>query len=264
VKKIIVMTGATHGFGFHAIKSLAENADTIVLMVRNIERGKHTEKLLKDLYPKLNIDLLLGDFSDSDSVNNFLKNLVSKYSKIDVLINNAGAVLSSEIKDSSGMPMNQKVNFVSPAKVCLGVKPILSAGAVVINTVSIGEHLGKFDLRQISEGVLTTASYPQAKRALLLFTLALNRHWADLGIIVKAFHPKIVLPLDDKPVWLKKVLLSTISQSPETVGKSLATLAIEPGKHIYSTVGEKPAKASRAALLLRNQELIFDWVNRLI
>ena len=80
------------------------------------------------------------------------------------------------------------------------------------------------DLREQTEGwlyrckpnaSLDQADYPQAKRAFLMFTLAMARRWAADGIQVRAFHPKMVVPANQVPSWILKLLRATVFQSTQ-------------------------------------------------
>ena len=187
MKPTIVMTGATHGFGLEAARHLAASADTLVLMVRTPEWGTSLAKRLAEEHPDLKVDLIPGDLSNPESAQTFVETVKARYPRVDALVNNAGAVFPSKQVDVEGRSLNRRVNFLAPAQICLRLRPVLAPGAVVVNTSSMGESKGEFAVAALETGSLDEADYPQAKRAFLMFTLALARRWAVDGIQVELF-----------------------------------------------------------------------------
>ncbi len=263
MKPTIVMTGATHGFGLEAARHLAASADTLVLMVRTPERGTSLAKRLAEEHPDLKVDLIPGDLSNPESAQTFVETVKARYPRVDALVNNAGAVFPSKQVDVEGRSLNRRVNFLAPAQICLRLRPVLAPGAVVVNTSSMGESKGEFAVAALETGSLDEADYPQAKRAFLMFTLAMARRWAVDGIQVRAFHPKMVVPANQVPSWVLKLLRATVFQSTQAVGASLAAVIMDPGTALYQTVGRKSAMPSRGARVEADQDRVFAYVDSL-
>jgi len=263
MKPKIVMTGATHGFGFEAALCLAASAGTLILMVRTPERGYSLANRLTGEHPDLKVDLIPGDLSNPGSVHTFVETVKERYPRVDALVNNAGAVFSSNQADAEGLSLNRRVNFLAPAQICLRLRPVLPPGAVVVNTGSIGEYKGEFAADALEAGSLNHADYPQAKRAFLMFTLAMSRRWAADGIRVRAFHPKMVVPANRAPSWVLKLLRGTAFQSTQAAGASLAAIIMDPGTAPYQTVGRKSAIPSRGARVEADQDRVFAYVESL-
>jgi NAD(P)-dependent dehydrogenase (short-subunit alcohol dehydrogenase family) len=257
------MTGATHGFGLEAARHLAASADTLVLMVRTPERGTSLAKKLAGEHPDLKVDLIPGDLSNPESAQSFVETVKARYPRIDALVNNAGAVFLSKQVDAEGRSLNRRVNFLAPAQICLRLHPVLPPGAVVVNTSSMGEAKGEFAVAALEAGSLDQADYSQAKRAFLMFTLAMARRWAADSIQVRAFHPKMVVPDNQVPAWVLKLLRATVFQSTQAVGASLAAVIMNPGTALYQTVGQKSAMPSRGARVEADQDRVFAYVDSL-
>ncbi|WP_109831520.1 oxidoreductase [Reichenbachiella versicolor] len=94
--RIILITGANSGLGLGTAKALAMKGAHIVLAVRNMDKGAFaTKELLKEI-PNAKVDLLKVDLSDLNSVRSFADRFKSKYDKLDVLINNAGVMMTED------------------------------------------------------------------------------------------------------------------------------------------------------------------------
>ena len=88
--KNIVITGANSGIGFESMMVLAKKGANVIMACRSLKRAQNAkEKVLKE-YPNALIDIIEYDQSSFESIDNFINNLFKKYSKIDVLVCNAG------------------------------------------------------------------------------------------------------------------------------------------------------------------------------
>ncbi|MCE1168322.1 MAG: SDR family NAD(P)-dependent oxidoreductase [Sphingobacteriia bacterium] len=259
MKHTYILLGATNGFGLETGRLLALAADTIVIAARNKDKGEQIATNLKKINSALTTEVILCDLADKHSVDLFIKLVKTNYSRIDAIMNNAGAVLNKNLKDKTGYSLNTRVNFISPAQICLGLESLLVRESVIVNTVSVGEHIGNLNFSNLKESLMH-ANYAQAKKALLLFTLALNRKWNKQEIYVRAFHPKVVLPMEDKPRFIKYLLYSTISSHPLKVAISLSTLILNPGLEVYQTLEGEKAKISKQANNLDNQAAVFNFI----
>ena len=90
--KIILITGANSGLGFEATKVLSKKGAQIIMTARNLHKGNKALEAIKKENPNAMLDVMLLDLADFDSIRNFSNEFHSKYSKLDVLINNAGVM----------------------------------------------------------------------------------------------------------------------------------------------------------------------------
>ena len=89
MNKVVVITGASKGIGRDIAKKLAQNGEIVIANYNKSE--KEAEQLKKELNLEgINIELYKADVSKKVEVENFIKDVILKYGKIDVLINNAG------------------------------------------------------------------------------------------------------------------------------------------------------------------------------
>ncbi len=92
--KICILTGSNSGIGKETVLALSKMDATIVMVVRDKTRG---EKALTEIVSQTgnkNIDLMICDISSMDSIRRFAEEFKKTYARLDVLINNAGAVFN--------------------------------------------------------------------------------------------------------------------------------------------------------------------------
>jgi NAD(P)-dependent dehydrogenase (short-subunit alcohol dehydrogenase family) len=87
--KIILIIGANSGTGFGVSKALANKGAKVFMVVRNLEKGKVAAGKIKNEIFNAEIKLVELDLADLNSVDQFSKEITSKYSQLDVLINNS-------------------------------------------------------------------------------------------------------------------------------------------------------------------------------
>ena len=90
--KTFLITGANSGLGFEATKVLSKKGAHIIMTARNLQKGNEALEAIKKENPNAKLDLMLLDLADFESIRNFSNEFHSKYSKLDVLINNAGVM----------------------------------------------------------------------------------------------------------------------------------------------------------------------------
>ncbi|NBP68392.1 MAG: SDR family NAD(P)-dependent oxidoreductase [Cytophagia bacterium] len=94
--KTVIITGATSGIGLEAAKVFAEKGASLILPVRNQEKGKNALKEIKQRFAGADVELRLMDVADLDSVRQFAEDVKKKYHKLDLLLNNAGLMWPPE------------------------------------------------------------------------------------------------------------------------------------------------------------------------
>lgn len=136
--KTALVTGGNKGIGFEVCRELGKLGFHILLCARDEARGlKAIEKLKNE---NINCEFVLMDASDLKSIENAFKIISEKFSKLDVLINNAGISLdkSSDILDASLEKITQTINTnsIGPLLITKTFLPLLKSGSRVINVSS--------------------------------------------------------------------------------------------------------------------------------
>ena len=100
--KNIIVTGGNSGLGFESVKAFAMKGADVVLASRSAEKGtKAREDIIKE-FPDSRIEVMQLDLGDLESVRNFAGEFTSKYKKLDILLNNAGIMMSPYFKTKDG------------------------------------------------------------------------------------------------------------------------------------------------------------------
>ena len=139
MKKVILVTGASRGIGNNIARSLAHEN----IVIANYNKSKDEAKKLKaDLKSEnIDIDIIKADVSNRTEVKEMIEGIITKYGKIDVLINNAGISqykLFTDITDEDWeniMNINLKSNFIVTQEVVENM--IANKNGLIINISSI-------------------------------------------------------------------------------------------------------------------------------
>ena len=89
----MIVTGANSGIGFETSTALAEKKATVILAVRNMEKGEAALNKIKSNHARADVKLMKLDLSDLSSVRNFAPDFLETYESLSILINNAGIMI---------------------------------------------------------------------------------------------------------------------------------------------------------------------------
>jgi NAD(P)-dependent dehydrogenase (short-subunit alcohol dehydrogenase family) len=103
--KICLITGATSGVGKATAHGLAELGATVVGVGRDKVKCERASSEIRKVSGNPNIEFLLADLSDQDQVRQLAIDFKARYSKLDVLINNAGAFFLRRKLSAQGIEM---------------------------------------------------------------------------------------------------------------------------------------------------------------
>jgi NAD(P)-dependent dehydrogenase (short-subunit alcohol dehydrogenase family) len=193
--RVVVITGANTGLGFETAAALAERGAHVVLAVRNLDKGKDAEALIRQRSPGASVALQELDLTSLDSVRTAAAQLRSEHDRIDLLINNAGVMWTPKSTTKDGFELqfgtNHLGHFAFTGLLLDRLLPV--AGSRVVTVSSLGHRLRAdihFDDLQWEPGYSRLAAYGQSKLANLLFTYELQRRLASQPTtIATAAHP---------------------------------------------------------------------------
>lgn len=185
MNKTILITGSTDGIGKLAAIKLAKDGHTILLHGRNSEKLTSVISEIKNISKNENIKGFVADFSDLDAVKKMAQEVIQEYSEIDVLINNAGVLKSSQSQNSKGMDMRYAVNYLAPFVLTHGLLPLLSKGTErrIINLSSAAQAPISYDVLTGNSISNTSSTYAQSKLALTMWSFWLAKEQKDISII---------------------------------------------------------------------------------
>lgn len=194
--KIILITGANSGIGKAAATALAEMGAHVVMMSRDTGKGELARQDVMRISKNSNVDLVQCDLASMDSIRKFADEFLSKYSRLDVLINNAGIYTSKRMETADGFEYQIGVNHLGHFLLTHLLLDLLkkSSPARIIN-VSSGAHFGgKIDLNDlhIQHRYSGWKAYAQSKLANILFTYELAHRLAGSGVTANCLHPGFV------------------------------------------------------------------------
>lgn len=196
MKKICLITGATAGIGQASALELASDFE-LVLVGRNEERCRNTVAMIKDKHNDAVVDYFVCDLSSYKQVKKLAADFKSKYKKLDVLINNAGAIFFSHKESADGLEMTWALNHFGYFWLSLELEDILVASAPsrVINVSSSAHRralISSFDQLGKEKNTTGYPTYGNTKLANIWFTQELHKRLFTKGVTVNAMHPGVV------------------------------------------------------------------------
>ena len=257
--KTVVITGGTSGIGQVAAEKLASMGARLVLVARDKARGEAALVRLRERGPGTAHGIHYGDLSRISEMKRVASEIAAAEPKIDVLINNAGALFNSRQTTSDGLEMTFALNHMSYYVMTHFLRGSLVAGAParVVNTSS-DAHKGNtldFNDLQSSNGYRGFKVYGRSKLCNILYTSELARRWAGTGVTANCLHPGFVdTRFGDKSggmfgVVIKVAKLFAISQEKgaETIVylASSGDVANTTGKYFYKCREATPTKEAR-------------------
>lgn len=192
--KIALITGATNGIGRATAQALAQRGATIVLVGRDADRTCQTAQEIKSHAPDSAIHTLLADLSSQAQVRRLAEEFQERFHRLDVLLNNAGAVFAKRLVSVDGLEMTLALNHLAPFLLTnLLLDSLKVSNQARIITVASVAHMGMRipfgDLNHERGRYQSFAVYGQTKLMNILFTYELARRLQGSAITANAVHP---------------------------------------------------------------------------
>jgi NAD(P)-dependent dehydrogenase (short-subunit alcohol dehydrogenase family) len=196
--KTVVITGANSGIGLETAVALAAAGAEIVMTAR--DRGR-AETALADVTARSGSDkvsLVVFDLASLDSVRAGAAEILERCGRLDVLVNNAGLVLSTRTETVDGFESTFAINHLGPFLLTELLLDRLrqSAPARIVNVSSTAHTSARkglnFDDLQSTKHYRAMGVYGESKLANILFTTELARRLAGTGVTVNCLHPGVV------------------------------------------------------------------------
>lgn len=194
--KTCIITGATSGIGLETAARLGALGARLVLVGRNRDRGEATVARLRADVPGVAVEMHYADLSRPDEIRGLADALLARAARIDVLVNNAGAIFARRAVASDGLERTFALNHMGYFRLTalLRERLIASAPARIVN-VSSEAHRGArldFDDLQCSGHYSGWRAYRRSKLANILFTRELARALEQTGVTANCLHPGFV------------------------------------------------------------------------
>ncbi|CAG9838444.1 unnamed protein product [Diabrotica balteata] len=194
--KTVIITGSSGGVGFETAKELVKRGATVILAVRNGEKGLRALERIKWINSDAKIQVKLLDVSEFSSIRNFVDQINDEYAKIDILINNAGIIRdnSKEIGKFGGNGGDTFLtNYLGPFLLTHLLLPLLkkSDNGRVINISALAHFNGKLDL-DFGKNSAPLVAFADSKLALTMFTKYMAQLHNGAKITFNSVSPGLV------------------------------------------------------------------------
>jgi NAD(P)-dependent dehydrogenase (short-subunit alcohol dehydrogenase family) len=190
---VCLVTGATSGIGKAIALRLAERGATVILVARNQGKGEAVRAELQQRTGNTSIDLVLADLSSLESIQRGVADFQRRYSRLDVLVNQAGLVQNQRTTTVDGLETMFATNYLAYfalTNLLLGELKA-AAPARVLNVTGGIEAAGRidFDDLQCEQRFSWSRALAQSKLADVLFTYELARRLEGTGVTCNALNP---------------------------------------------------------------------------
>lgn len=194
--QVMIVTGANSGIGYHTAKGLAEQGATVVMVVRNMEKGEVAMAEIKAATGCESMYLMHCDVSDMTSVDRFTKQFKDRFMCLNVLINNAGAAFSNRQETEAGYEKTIATNYLGLFKLTWNLLPMLkeTTPSRVINLGSGMHKTGKinFDDIMMDKRYASMKQYANSKKMVTTMTYALSRRLEGTNVTANVVEPGFV------------------------------------------------------------------------
>jgi NAD(P)-dependent dehydrogenase (short-subunit alcohol dehydrogenase family) len=221
--KIAIITGGNTGLGFEISKQLAKRGATVIIACRTSSKGENAiQQIEATLKRPIKASVIPLDLTKIESIKNFAQKFKEKYSKLDLLINNAGVVnLAEKMTTAEGLEMHMATNHLGHfALTGLLYEVIKASPNARVLTMSSGSHqLGNINFddfnwekRKYDRG----KAYGDSKLANLLFVRSLQELFdrENINALSVAAHPGLSATERQQSIgiggWLSKILAQPV------------------------------------------------------
>lgn len=225
MKKVALVTGANSGIGFATAIGLIKANYKVILWARTMEKAEAARQELLALQPTAELDIMAADLSDMQAVAAAADNILARYERLDVLINNAGYYPTNVEFTDFGVEQTLWASHFGHFLLTEKLLPILEKGqdARIVN-VSSTAHVFGSAMRFFTRGAKNTfQAYSDAKLANVLFTLGF-RLQNNAKVKAYSLHPGVIdSNLPNKATGVFKFFFKLAKPFLSTTEKGAAT-----------------------------------------
>ena len=194
-RKIAIVTGANSGIGFEVTIGLVKEDFEVIMACRNMQKAEYAKAKILKMHPNAKLNLMMIDTSSLEEVKKFTIQFQKKYQELDLLINNAGIMMSPYKVTKDGFENQFATNYIGHFALTGLLLPTLkiTKGSRIISLSSLSYKWSEilFDDFHFKKNYSRIKAYGQSKRACLMFAFELQRRLSASGIgtISVAAHP---------------------------------------------------------------------------
>ncbi|MGA8013976.1 MAG: SDR family oxidoreductase [Candidatus Acidiferrales bacterium] len=275
--KTCVVTGANSGIGKETALGLAQMGAHVVMVCRNADKGKTALEDIRSVSGSSQVDLLIADMSSQASVRELAKQILERYPRLDVLINNAGAAVPKRGVSADGIELTVAANHLGGALLTFLLLDLLksSAPSRIINVSSQAHQGAKIDMADLQyerRKYSSIRAYGQSKVLMNAFTFELARRLEGTGVTANCLHPGVVATniWGTNPPFAFKMIITLIkpfmlnSKQGAECTLYVATspdVAQSSGKYFVKSKIAESSRQSRDPKLMAE---IWQWTEKMI
>ncbi|WP_091283219.1 SDR family NAD(P)-dependent oxidoreductase [Micromonospora haikouensis] len=222
-RRTVVVTGASSGIGLAAAVDLSRRGDRVVLVGRDPARLQAAGERVREASGE-RPELFRADYAVLDDVRGLAERLRAAYDRIDVLANNAGAIVLRPVTTVDGFELSMQANHLAPFLLSTLLRDRVGRLVVTASGAHRSGVLDPDDLNATLPGYRSMRAYGTSKQANILFTGEAARRWPDIPAY--CFHPGVVrtrFGADSRLVALGMRIMPF--RSPEKGAETLVWLA---------------------------------------
>lgn len=193
--KTVLITGASAGIGLHSAIGLAKLGAQVVMVGRDERRTAEAVALVKSQTGNPSVSYLLADLSSLKEVRRVANEFKSQYQKLDVLLNNAGAIFLTRHTTADGYELTLALNHLNYFLLTQLLLEMLKAqpAARIINVASNAHYAGHVNFDDLQAWNYNgTGRYAESKLMNVLFTYELARRLKGTNVTANCLHPGFV------------------------------------------------------------------------
>ncbi len=192
--KVVLVTGANSGIGRATALELAIKGAAVVIVGRNKEKTRVTASNIRLKSGSPIVECLIADLSSMAEVRQLASEFKKKYHRLDVLVNNAGAIFARRNITVDGYEMTFALNHLANFLLSNLLLDYLeaSAPARIVNVSSRAHRRAELDFNDLQTehyGYGGFKAYGRSKLANVMFTYELARRLEGTGVTVNVLHP---------------------------------------------------------------------------
>jgi NAD(P)-dependent dehydrogenase (short-subunit alcohol dehydrogenase family) len=194
--RVAIVTGSSSGIGYETARVLDEKNAKVIIAVRNLQKGNAAAHKILDRHPNADVEVMQLDLANLESVRNFAVEFKNNFSRLDLLINNAGVMMPPYSKTADGFELQFGTNHLGHFALTGLLLGLIKStpGSRIVNVSSSVHTYGDLDLDDLNwekRPYKKMKSYGDSKIANLYFTYELQRRLDRNGgnTLVAASHP---------------------------------------------------------------------------